>query len=136
MQARPWEAAWVHGSVPLGWYFAPHRPNSRVKALSVSVSLPCCARSCASCGAGGGAGFTGKTGCVTTLAVAAAVTGAALAVWPKGRRVSRAMMASTRVAARPPATAQGIQCGAKRRPNTSVAAARTSEPVTRWRSIE
>ena len=44
-------AAWVHGSVPFGWYFAPHRPKSLPKAPSVSVSAACCVSSCASCGA-------------------------------------------------------------------------------------
>src|SRR5258708_14211089 len=76
--SRPCCGAWLHGSVLLGWYLAPHSARSLANALSVSVSAACCASSSASCGADGG----------VTAARAGPAAAAARAASPRGRRAA------------------------------------------------
>jgi len=140
MQARPRLPACVHGSVPLGWYLAPHRPKSLPNALSVSVSARCFASSCASCGSFGttGGAVASATGTAEApssrdTAVEAAADTARACHGCTFHTVKVTALSTSAIAA---VAAHGSQSGVKRRPNTSAAALRTSDAVTRCRSRE
>src|SRR2546430_6583478 len=126
--SRPCCVAWLHGSVLLAWYLAPHSARSRANALSVSVSAACCARSSARCGAG--AGLT-AVGAAPVNAASPRDRRAAPERVLHGCRFHSVTVAMLRSAAMPAVRAQGSQCGVKRRPKTSAAAARTRFVVTR-----
>src|SRR5437660_10719304 len=110
--SRPCWVAWLHGSVLLGWYLAPHSARSLANALSVSVSAACCASSSASGGADGG----------VTAARAGPAAAAARTASPRGRRAApervlhgcrfhSATVATLRGGAAPGVGAQGSQSG-------------------------
>ena len=111
------------------WYFAPQRPNSLPKALSVSVSAACCGEQVRELGAarrrdhGGGGG----RGAASAAAAFARAVPARRRASDSTDRAPRATRSPQRAAPPDPAVrGHGSQSGAKARPNTSAAARRTS----------